>query len=587
MIHDFSIDKSYNWINYDISKQSSKPDLDQSVLSTNALPNEKKCKGICRKNKTQKGYLCDKAEAPTMFTNGKKWCYINKDDVKKYERFLDKPTSTRGLIGNYYSDIIVEENSSQSMCEINGKISYNLDCSDKAVYDYYLVILLTHKIAVNMKEVFIGYFKAKNDDVDKTLLDDTSVRGSIYRIEKRRQQTAEMATKSKREILLFLADKLKSLIQTNLVNAGLESQDTMNENIEILKNKITQINESDEEGYGGLIKEMFTNASSIIKTNERRNAALYPTSLMDFFINKIPNEHAFQILSGAYFIVPDGGALYEWCKNNIKSGYVRFSSHKSLVDQYGFTDLYVDAYLHMVCGVVRKNGELVSWCQMEGSPMPAGLSTLEVFLNMYNGTNLDVEKYHQYLDHFGDTEYYGYAALNASYMGTKPLNIAIGVSEHSELGGNPIIIEKIDLGDFVHDDLKLETTHWSKPIAENLIHRLTRILGISYNYIKNNFTRALGIHSEHILKDSNQTVTPREYEERKQLQDYNYTGNRNMSSLGQNFSPVKSNAHSLGFVPVGLLSGRGGKYQRKSKKTRKNKRKNKINKKIKTMRHKK
>ena len=49
------------------------------------------CKSICKKNKTEKGYLCDKVETATIFSNGKKWCKINNEDVEAYKQYLETP----------------------------------------------------------------------------------------------------------------------------------------------------------------------------------------------------------------------------------------------------------------------------------------------------------------------------------------------------------------------------------------------------------------------------------------------------------------------------------------------------------------
>ena len=478
------------------------------------------CNSICRKNKTEKGYLCDNPKKSKI--SSKKWCYINNIDVKNYGKFLTKPRKS----GAYYWDYIAEENRPQSMCLSNDKIKYNLSCSYLDTFKYLLGGLIL-----------------------------TSILPTAYGGFKHLKQTILLAGKPNKQILLYLIAKLNRLIQTE-VDKGNISQEILDETIASLKYDLENIDPTDSEGYGKFLKSILSDASSIIKTNEKHNSRLYPTSLIDFFVDKIPDEYAMEIIKGANFMVRDGGELYEWVKTNIHSGYGRFSSHKSIGIQYGFTDMFVDTYLHMLCGSVKnENGEILSWCQFEGAPMPAGLTTKEVFSNMWNGSNIDREKLQQYVDHFLDSGFYFTLSKTAQLWNKKGFNLALGTSQHTDT--NPLYI--------------VTPPH----TYENSQSPTSTPTSTSFSYLKNNFTYELGIHSDmsalynDVTGNAVETISSGEYEREKLIGD---SSQLNVVGQGAYIGQNNTQQHMITQPNLQTLIGMGGK-NKKTKRKRRNKRK--------------
>jgi hypothetical protein len=497
------------------------------------------CNSICRNYRTEKGYLCDKEESTNL--GGKKWCKINTNDVNNYGLHLPDPYSKTGLLGKYYWDYI-KEKGKQKICINDGKTDY-YSCPLINNYNYYLGVLAT------------------------LFLTPTIAGGSfIYSLGgEHLKQTIQLSTATNKQLLIFLIGKLRELAQKELVNNGISTQDELSNVIQQLKDSVNEIDENDTKAYGKYVKNIFSEASKIIKDNEKNQSELGPTSVMDFFINYIPDEYALEVLKGGNFASVDNGKLYKITQEILK-GFVRMSSHPSDGSQYGYTTMFVDSYLHLLCGIVIKDGTpSVSWCQFEGAPMPPGLTTLEVFKNIYDGKNLNKEFLQQYVDHFVDSGYYfAYSKIPSLVMNelknivsklpeniqsklpeipeTKPFNLALGRSPHTDT--NPIYLLPFDLQEVNSMPIEPPTT---------------------INYLKNSFTYALGIHSDlfsNTTQNNNDTISSEEYQRTKQFQNYKQLGFVNNTNM---YLPNAMPAMPVSQPP---MLGMGGKYKKNTKKNK-------------------
>ena len=496
------------------------------------------CKSLCRRYKTEKGYLCDKLEKPGI--NKKNWCKINKSEVQNYKKYLEMPfvqTNFTRKNGNLdYWDYVKEMNP-QHICH-SSNVNY-YPCSSNSYLN-------------NFKYLFGTII---------FLLSTIGIAGS-----KHLSQTISLAGKSDKEILIFLAGKLRQLAQSELVDKGIIDQSVLSENIAVMKDDINKLDENDKTAVGKYLKNIFKISSDVIKQNEKYDSSsTRPTSVMDFFINHIPDENALEILKGGYFITEDNGELYNWTEQNLE-GYGRFSSHgKNATDvvQNGFTDMFVDSYLHLLCGKFNyENGKTVTWCQFEGAPMPPGLTTPEVFSNIYNGDNFNKNYLQYYIDHFVDSAAYFALSKTCQLAGKKGFNLALGTSEHTDI--NPMYLAPFNLTE---------------------LNAQPNPRGVKFDFLQNNFTYNLGIHTNSSAAYNlsslqgvngtttrNQLISPMEHKMNKQQIENPYGNNIGQGLAQQMYIPSANLNVSSPATP--LLLSRGGKYQktRNPRKTRRNKR---------------
>jgi hypothetical protein len=451
--------------------------------------------------KTKKGYYCNKSE----YSFYSKWCKINETDSENKDSKFSKDKLYYNEKDNYYWDYI-DSNDKKILCRDNEK------CNETD-YLFFLKYMVGCVLAL-----FIS----------------VALPGSNHL-----SQTIRLSRKSDTQILNFLLDQLsKQIIETENID-----KIHLNNSIQKLKNEIDEIQNNDKTKIGKLIKDVFRVSSTIIKTNTKENIGMKPTSVMDFFINTIPDEHAIEILKGGNFVTFDNGKLYESTKTTME-GYGRFSSHESNEIQYGFTDIFVDSYLHLLCGEnINKDGKKYSWCQFEGAPMPPGLTTVEVFKNIYDGNNFNKQFLQFYIDHFVDSAYYFALSKTLQIIGKKGFNLALGTSEHTD--NNPIIIEKISKEEFENEPQDR----------------------IPFNFIKNNFTKFVGLHDDLILDNNSNETLP----STTKIQSILTIGTINSQNNPQYYS---TSNQFLQMPQNSQIAGGKTKKQRKSRKQRKN-RKNK------------
>lgn len=527
------------------------------------------CKAICRKNKTQKGYLCDKIEEPTYFTT-KKWCKINNTDVNNYEKYLGKPSKTNG----YYWDVVSEENKLQNMCVERGNIIYS-ECSLSNNLNYQLALLFIKYLAIRLgiAGTFV-YGTAEMAGLGATSHTFTTL-GLIMSTDK--------------QIAILLIGKLRELCKIYYVEKGIYTQEQINIEIQKLKEEVQAIPDGDKKQFGGFLKNLFQKAVDVIKSNPANDK--YATSVMQFFIDQVPDEHKLEVLKGANVVKRDDGNTTKLIETTMDS-YIRISSHfrnETSVLQRGNTNLFFDLELHMVSGsfIYADTGEVVSWYQLERSPMSAGRNESEIYQNIMNEiATFNFKNAHEFIMHSIDTLIYGAFSKIPEFISEellkikyKGFNLGIGTSIHTDK--NPIVI---DSRESIQSDLAIQP-EWgsqqglaseSENAPEYLI--LTYSLkelndtpipkNVSWSFVKNNFTRLLGIHSDYIITDKNQTISLREYHEQKQLQDYNDINRPNITqgmAKGPNIYIPTANLPGLG---SSLAIGRGGKQKKRTRKIR-------------------
>ena len=387
----------------------------------------------CLTFKTRLGYLCSKS---TRGLKGK-WCVINPNDVVKYNNYLSQPNTHK----NYYWDYISETNPLGFYYEETPEGLKYSTCSQELNRGYTTSLFGCLIMGVLTKSIT-----------------DTK---AIQHV----RQTWNFAHMSDKQILSELAKKLKELLPPeNTSNKGI---------IDSIKDDIDKIPEQDPSAIGKYLKEVLKQSQVMIKANTASKYKGVASPVIDFFINHIPDNVAFEVLKGANFKIEDGGALYNYTRDNL-NGYGRFSSHASSVMQIGSTDVFIDTYFHLLCGAINENGSLVSWCQFDGAPMPPGLSTSETFSNIINGGE-NREKYLQYyLDHFLDSAVYFSLSKSIQMMGGRGYNLAIGKSIHTD--NNPIKLPPFNYTVGYLDDTK------TSKLNPNL----------TFNYLNNEFTYAFG-----------------------------------------------------------------------------------------------
>lgn len=502
------------------------------------------CDSLCKKYKTKKGYLCNKKEKSKL--TGKTWCKINEDDVEIYNKFLDKPNFDK--INNYYWDDIIEE-TPQKMC--------NLRFSNGVLGDikYYPCNLSSLK---NNFKYILGIFLINLGIAGGTGLTIISSKGSVHL-----KQTMKLAGSSDKQILIFLVGQLRKILQSGFVNDDIIFEDNLNNIISSLKDEINLLDENNKEQIGSFIKNLFQIASNTTK-NTQYGDGINTTSVIDFFIKHIPNEHAMEILKGGNFVIEDNGELYDWSKNNM-SGYGRFSSHaKNATDviQQGYTDMFGDTYLHLLCGKYdyKEGNKSVSWCQFEGAPMPEGSTTLDVFQKAIHGYDFK-KSFQEYADHFVDSAYYFYVAKVSSKIKqllgnpSSPINLALGISLHTDQ--NPMYLLPFNLKE---------------------IKQLPNDSNFEFNFIKNNLTYNLGIHNSimsNLTNTNENVITSEEMSEKSFLKAINKQNEIRNIGINNTTTQLGNQLGSQLYLPAAqanfgqLLLSRGGKIYKKKRKTRK------------------
>jgi hypothetical protein len=458
---------------------------------------------------TEKGYICNNLETE-RFTN-KQWCKINDNDVNNNYLVLEKPKKSN----RYYWDYIKEKNSDK-ICMINDpqtKIKYK-KCT---VFD-------KNRFLKYLFGIFLTAFIASPVVAAKSHL----------------LQTLNLINKSDVEILRFMLKQFKAELKNNNV-----SQTDIDSISSELESEINQINPNNKSETGKFLKKIFETSQNVTKS-QMPALGDYSTSVMNFFITHIPDENALDVLKGANFLIEDNGAMYDYSKNQMK-GYGRFSSHaKNATDviQYGVTDLFADTYLHLLCGQFNyETGQTVSWCQLEGAPMPPGLNTMEVFRNILsNGVNLNYLQ--QYLDHVVDSAIYFGIKTRVSIAGGDAINLALGTSTYTD---------KIPIHLFPFNFEK---------ISEEIPYQMTNE-ELTYTPLDNGFTNSMNA-----LQGINTS-------------SFSSSSINNNSTLPQNLLPsgisgnyITQNTNLL-TSPQMLSLGRGGKTKRKRNKSKRKRNKSK------------
>lgn len=460
------------------------------------------CKNECMDYITEKGYICNNLETE-RFTN-KKWCKINDYDVNNNSLILGKPKKSNG----YYWDYIKEKNPNK-ICMTNEpqtEIKYK-KCTifDKNNYFKYL----------------FGVFLT------------TFITAPVNAVKSHLSQTLNLLGKSDIDILRFMLKQFKAELKKNNV-----SQTDIDSISSELESEINQINPNNKGESGRFLKKIFEISQNVTRS-QLSSLGDYSTSVINFFITHIPDENAMDVLKGANFLIEDNGAMYDYSKNQMK-GYGRFSSHaKNATDviQYGVTDLFADTYLHLLCGEFNyKTGQTVSWCQLEGAPMPPGLNTMEVFKNILsNGINLNYLQ--QYLDHFVDSAIYFGIKTRISILGGDAINLAIGTSPHTDK--NPIYLIPFNF----------------EKVSEEIPYQMGN-QELTYTPLDNGFTSSINAL--------------------QQINTSSFSRNNN-SILPQNLLPNSISSNyvtqntSLLASPEVLSLGRGGKSKKRKKSKKNNK----------------
>jgi hypothetical protein len=481
--------------------------------------------------KTEKGYLCDTLEA-SNFTN-KKWCKINENDVNNNSLVLGMPNKTNG----YYWDYIAEKNK-EPVCMIN-EPNATPNYKKCTTFDKinYLTNLFSFFFIMTITPPVLGFSHFS--------------------------QTMGLINKPDISILKFIFNKFKEELKKNNV-----SQSDIALISDKLVNELNGIDQNNKAELGRFIKNIFTISKNM--TNETfPQMTQHSSSVISFLIKHVPDENMFDALKGANFVIEDNGELYEYAQNEM-NGYGRFSSHaKNATDviQLGVTDLYADVYIHGLFGKFKyTNGATVSWFQLEGAPMPPGLTTGEVFTNILsNGINFNYLQ--QYIDHFVDSEVYFLNKAFITLTGQKvAANLAIGTSPHTDT--NPIYLSGFNFEKEVQPIIPYEMTN------KNLM----------YTPLQNSFISSINLHNAISKNDS---IYNNNYSQPLFANNNitNPTNNATNNFVYQKYLPQPSPVAHLGFQPAkGLLIGRGGKYKKTKNKRKISKRKIRRNKKTMTKR---
>ena len=354
------------------------------------------CTNKCMEYKTELGYLCDNSEGTYL---NKQLFKIPESDVTHNRLILSTPQQKNG----YYWDFIREKNKTK-VCIINqphaSEVKYK-----KCV---------SHDLLVYLKYLF-GVFAS--------LFMVPQVLGGAHL-----SQTLQLVGKTDMEVLRFLLKKFKEELKQNKIPQP--EIDLIGRQLDA---ELSQIASNDTAKMGKFMKDIF---------NLSQKSNNVSTPVIQFLVSFVPDKYVMEALRGANFKIEDGGKMYQYSQTTMR-GYGRFSTHaKNATDviQYGVTDMFADTYLHMLCGKFDyENGQTVSWFQLEGAPMPPGLTTVEVFKNILtNGSGNRLKYLQQYADHFVDSETYLIVKAMITLTKGKAINLAIGTSEHVDTA--PIVL---------------------------------------------------------------------------------------------------------------------------------------------------
>ena len=484
----------------------------------NQNENGKECKSSCYKYKTEKGYLCNNLKKGTF--SKKKWCEIDKEDVLNNQLTLKKPN--KNILGQYWDNI--EEEHPQGICYTNlpfNETKYK-DCNTQDTRKY-------------MNYMFLIFFIAAITPIVES--------GTSHIL-----KTHSYTKMSNREFLEDMFREFNKLVNEKYVNKGLLDSESAEKILSDLEDKLLNTDDTDSSKASEFIKDMFKESLELMRVNAAAYGD-YSTTVTNFLIEKVPTKHLLEALRGGNFIVEDGGAIYNYTSTNMLSygGISTHAKNATEIMQMRSTDLFGDAYLHLLSGSFKyKNGEVVSWFQLEGAPMPPGLGQIDVFKKIITGGN--IQDFNYYIHHAVDTIYWGYYMAKATLAGGQAINLALGTSLHTDK--NPI---------YVFDD---------QPVTEELIQEAILDNDFDYKPSDNAFTRNITLASSIIGNDLGNNNLGKGVNLTLPSGQYN-------TQVKSNFLP--SNLTSIGSVPNYAAISMGGKYKKKTvkkklnKKTKKNK----------------
>ena len=373
------------------------------------------------------GFLCSDKEQ--VGRDGRKWCNV---DEKYALRYADQQPHHSAVQG--YWDYVDENDKSVFGFCLKESNSKSAESDDSGFGQKRASV---QKCGVTDVQLTSKYFLAA---LISLFVTPVVASGHV-------SQTIQVYSMSDVNILTYLSTKFKKLVDL-AAKMNLLTPDAVREMIQTTESTIKQMQQDmqnaqaprtrQKQRLGQFIKDLFATSIKLIAEVSPHQS----TQVMQFIVDFVPDEHVMECIKGGNFVVHDGGAIYEHSKTQM-DGFGRFSSHAknaSDVVQMGNTDIFMDTYLHLLTGTFTyKSGETVSWFQMEGAPMPPGMTTPEVFSNIVRGAaGLDFRFLTEYVDHFTDSTIYFFIKANSIVLGTQSVNLAIGTSHHTDT--NPIYV---------------------------------------------------------------------------------------------------------------------------------------------------